>query len=403
MLAQKSLTIHKAEKPAGISDKDKCEKVTRQPETLMIAIANFKENVEKPSEDLLLEDEILDELNAIKPDNVDVCRTVVDEVLTEPQAQNLGKRLKVAVVIFGRRDSHEFDIRLKITNPDLTRRYILSTSDINKSSTILPKDNWSRMVAILTVVALSEIYSSYDIQKARTILEKALIHADYWKLGEGNKDNAKELAKAYFVLGQLFEKTANENCDTLDCEKARKAYQRAFELDNLFYAALLNKSAIQAKLGHRESAIEDYTKIIRSGSSLKVDALVNRANLYIKQSRRPEAEEDFKQLIALDEAIGHRERAYARLYWWNEPQGAIKDMQRVLQLAEDDPWDYHVLGLAQVQLKREIEAQQTYQKALKYLNEEAKADMLNELNNLARQRQDLVEVVNSIIPILKED
>lgn len=379
--------------------------LAQKPKILKIAIANFSINDKKLDGDHTLEELLFQKLTSqlqTKSNHVSVCR--MEQVVSKSdQARQLGKLSGAAVVIWGSRSSELFMGGVEASNWNLQGQTLPSVPSEAMSPSFQTND-LPKIVTLLTSLALSNIYYfDNQIGQARDILKTTLERSTIQELAH-QAHNAKELAKAYLFLGLLFDTPFNPECKRYwDCVEARKAYQKAYELDNQLYAALLNQGKFDNWLEGSEQAIKTYTRLIELPSlkrSLAADALINRAFLYLQQSKRPEAEADFGRAIELNPVEGLQERGKARLTW-RDPKGAIQDLQSALQLEPENPENYNLLGLTQLRTGQTAAAKQTYKAALCYLEKESLDSMLDDLSFLSKKRPDLTKFIESITVMLK--
>jgi tetratricopeptide (TPR) repeat protein len=379
--------------------------LAQKPETLKIAIADFAKNDKKLSGDQELEELLFQELTRQlqnKSNRVSVCR--MEQVVSKSaQARQLGRVSGAAVVIWGSRGSELFVGGIEVSNWNLQGRTLPSVPSETLSPSFQTND-LPKIVTLLSSLTLSNIYYfDNHIDQARVILKDTLEKPGIQELAR-NERNAKELAKAYLFLGILFDTPFNPECKRhSDCVEAREAYKKAYKLDNELYVALLNQGKFDNWLEGPEKAIQTYTRLIEMQplkSSLAADALINRAFLYMKKSKRSEAERDFKRAIELNPVEGLQERAKARLSWGDD-KGAIQDLQSALQQEPENPENYNLLGLAQLRTGQTAAAKQTYENALCYLDEEFRDSMLDDLTSLVKKKPELTKFIEPIIAMLK--
>jgi len=76
-------------------------------------------------------------------------------------------------------------------------------------------------------------------------------------------------------------------------------------------------------------------------------------------------------------------------------------MQKVIKWEPNDPLNYHLLGLAQLQAGQAIQAEQSYRMALPHLDEETRTYMLADLTSLAQEEPELAEIISDITATLE--
>jgi tetratricopeptide (TPR) repeat protein len=250
-------------------------------------------------------------------------------------------------------------------------------------------------IGFVTEFTLSEVlYLEGRIEQARETLAGALKFAEQQGL---DKDNPKELARAYFFLGFLY--IAIPSQDNSDLEQAVVAYTETIRLDPTFHVAHINRAMAYSLMGMKDEAMAEYTALIESESPMTLDAYLLRAAL---QPTRALAEHDLAAAIELNPLQGLAARGRQSLYRWNDPEGAIPDLQQALQLNSSDPYLYHHLGYAQLRTVQTEAAMQTYHDAKPHLTPDALRMMTTTLEQMAESEPDLREAIAVILQTLKE-
>lgn len=382
--------------------------LAKKPETLRIAIADFARTDEIQNSNRLMEEILLQQLPNRIPmqlkNQVIVCR-LPQAFGNSQDAKEAGKSFDAAVVIWGSIASEGFMGGVEITKSDAVLSYALPSVTLQEAQTpIFKEQEMLPMVDFLTKLALSQVYYiDNKFSYARWILKEALEEAN--NTGKTAKNIHKYLVKSYIGLGAMYENPDPECINQSTCKKAIEAYQKAIKLDSTKsnYFLFIKIGVIYEFLKKPEKAREAYSQLIEPPSLYINDALVNRAILSAKSN--PEAAEaDFEQLISLDPKLGYTSRAEVRLEFWNDVQGAINDSKLLLNEEPNNPNNYHLLGLYQLQAGPMgiAEAKQTYHKLLSYLTDkETRDSIISELNNLARKQPQIKSDIAHIIAFIQ--
>jgi tetratricopeptide (TPR) repeat protein len=305
---------------------------------------------------------------------------------------DLGERTQAAIIVWGRSDV-VFEAHIEVAGWDLRGRDLppLPSEDVARSTFVIREQIH---LGFLTEFTFSEIlYLDNQLERAQQVLNKALTRAEQQGLSE---DNAADLAEAYYLQGFISKESPKP-----DFQQAIVAYSNAFELDPTFYAAILNRGEIYRQLGEDERARADYELLIEEHTSLAASAYIDLA-LLVKDSDQEAAERYFVSAIELNPLDGHWYRGNARLYEWNDPEGAVDDFNEAIKLKPGAYFFYDSLGQAQLIAGQRDNAIETYQEIIAYLDEDARREVIEELKALSQQRPDLNESITGIIRSLQE-
>lgn len=382
--------------------------LAEKPETLRIAIADFARSDEIQSSNRQMENFLLQQLPQRIPmelkNQVIVCR-LPQAFDNDREAKDAGKSFDAAVVIWGSITSEGFSGGVEVTKPDAILSYSLPLFTLQETQNPTFKEQeMLPTVDFLTKVALSQAYYiDNKFSPARWILKTALEEAN--NTGKTAKNIHQYLVKSYIGLGAMYENPDPECINPSNCKKAIEAYQKAIKLDSTKsnYFLFIKIGVIYESLKKPEKAREAYSQIIEPPSPYINDGLVNRAILSAK-SNREAAEADFEQLISRDPKLGYTSRAEVRLEFWNDVQGAINDSKLLLKEEPNNPNNYHLLGLSQLQAGSMgiAEAKQTYHQLLCYLTDnETRDSIISELNNLAGKQPQIKPDIANIIAFIQ--
>ncbi len=344
-----------------------CYAVARKEGKRVIAVAKFHNEVGSSSITPLIRNKIIEELTRPTLRNFSVCRTD-KSVLLPDEAQKLGTKLKAAVVIWGSQDGSILTV--KVTAAEINVSHL--TTDFAKQT-----EDWPYLVSVMTAFQLSKIYEKEgrSVEALETLLQ-ALSFEESMDLNFQDKDTIKVLSKAHYFLGDIYAPKEDWGCSNIrtNCEAALRAYQRAFDFNQTFYEALRSKGILYQRLGKLSEAKDAYTQVIEyapeNQSELKLMARVNRAKIYLKQQ---------------------------------EAMKAVKDLEFVCQQHPHNIVYLRFLGSAQLQAKQIKPATKTYKDVMRFLNldKAAQAEILDDLQSLAKERQDLRSDIDTIIATLK--
>jgi tetratricopeptide (TPR) repeat protein len=353
-----------------------CFNIARKQGKMVIAIADFSQSAVVPNNELFTEERLLERLEQQKLPNVEICPTT-QKVSNSREAHQLGEKLGAAVVIWGRLDSSTLEVFVEQMYWE--EIYLTKLSE-NLADALKPESQtqyWPERISLMTAHKVSKIYESKEkITEARKILQTALENAELNRLDTNNKRNAKLLSQAYLFWGLLIERTIDSidpNCNTSwkDCQKAVQVFQRASDLDEKQYEALLSQASLQRRLQQPEKALKVYTRLINSEpeSSSAIEARQYRADIYLEQGKA---------------------------------EVAVEDLQIVCQLQPEELMNYHRLGFAQLQAGQTAEAIKTYRLVkLPSLDKDDRATVVDNLRSLAKNRPDLTEVIKKIMATIQ--
>lgn len=245
---------------------------------------------------------------------------------------------------------------------------------------------------MLTHLTLSQIqYNSGQIAEARKTLSTLLNVSNNEELA---KQNSEEWAKAYYFQGFLLEDPRNP-----DLDNAKTAYETAVRLNPKLYEAQLSLGQIYETEGELLKAEQTYKEL----SKCKDQATKSSAHAqlaYNKKSDRLAAEEAYKEAIKSNPLKGYLARASVRLNNWNDPRGAVKDLQQALKENSKDQTIYEFLGQAYLRAGELKLAQKTYQDVLCYLNEESRDSMIKNLETLGEaklvRKEDIITIITQL-------
>ena len=376
-----------------------CFDTARKEKKIVIALPNFGNPEEHLSNDRSIEytlKEKLEEGGKIQKYAV-ICR--LDQVVkNSDQAKEIvnSETNKASIVIWANMSPVIFRGGIVVVDwQELRYKFHEDPAKIRSNSYTFYMDTLPEMVSVLTHLALSEIqYSQGQILEARKSLSIILDATNSQELAE---QNPEEWAKAYFFQGFLLEYPTNP-----DYNKAKIAYENALRLDPELYAAKFGLGQIYEQLGQLLQAEHIYEQLGKcKDRATASSALVQLASLYNNEGKRSAAEKAFEEAIRLNRLKGFLARASLRLNWWNDPQGAVKDLEMALKESPKDPTIYEFLGQAQLIAGQTEAAKKTYQDVMCYLNEESRVSMLKELEFLIEEKLARKEDVTPIINQLK--
>jgi tetratricopeptide (TPR) repeat protein len=363
-------------------------------EPLQIVIATF--SVKESEKDLFQEQDLFERLYKQVGGEISICTTEM-VVETTLDAQQLGKDVPAAVVIWGSIDAARYKVKIDVTDsewPDLTLSH-----QTDGSYTFEFQKQEQEALEFLALFTVSNVY--YIQQRpddARELLARALAKAP------DLPDNARELAEAYFFLGQLSEVPLGQPdqqspelptaVDPQVLSDAVDAYSRALVYDPTMYEALWNRALAFRKLGEMQPAMDDYTSLTQSGSEWAGDAYIERARL---QPTPDLAMQDLQSAIAVSPEQGYIARAEMRLWEWNDPNGAIADYQEALRLNPDEPYRYYELGQAQLIAGQTDAAAQTLRDAGRHLDASEREVFISNLRALSKQYPQARDSIESIV------
>jgi tetratricopeptide (TPR) repeat protein len=359
-------------KSSTLLEVNKCENMSKKPNSFRIAIANFY-NTSKDSDTILLtEKRLLDRLEADKPDKVEIC-LANETVSTSKEAQAVGEKLGATIVIWGRWDTSSYDVFLKGIETELVYLSALSVQSANASEYKLQTKDLPGLLNVMVAYAISQAYySNGQIPMAREVLANALEVADARKLYTNNS-NAERLGEAYFLLGVMFDADIDSGCENTleDCRNAIRFYREASKLNRKLYLALLNQGLLHKQLKEFDQAVAAFSQIINSDSESPsaVGARIHRAEILLAQDKS---------------------------------ETALKDLEIVCQQDPEELLYRHFLGLAQLQAGQTLEAEQTYQHIKRYIGEdnELKSQIMEDLNLLAKKEEN-VTLITTIITLFQ--
>ena len=363
--------------------------LAKKPETIRIAIANFAENSDRN-----LEESLMSQLSSQFRVGVTICR-IDQEVNSKLAAIELGEsfKYKAALVIWGSISDNSF-----IGGLEVIEKYLEDSDlqlDPDKQLNTYLRGDLSEVVSLLSNFSVSQIYIFQEKPwEAQKILQSALDKTSNCQSNKFTKINNQQLSELYFSLGILYH-------DNDSLNPALKAYQCAFNIDSTRFDALFQQAVIYTQIEKNKEAIKIYQEIIEKNPSSSTDALVNRGLLFADLNQCEKAEKDFVDAIQFDKLFGLEMRATARFYSCNNLQGAIEDLQELCQLNPPESCNYQFLGEAQLRLGKIAGAEETYQKARNYLEQEEKETLINDLKSLGEGKSELKNVTDRMIAILK--
>ena len=362
---------------------------SKEQDALRVVIADFDEVGPQPQ--FLLENRLFDYLSQRVEGDMAICR-LQRVVALRSEALALGEQMHAAIIVWGRSDV-VFEAHLEVAGWDLPGRDLPPLpSEVASDFAFQVREPLH--LGFLTEFTFSEIlYLDNQLERARQMLSETLARAERQGLAEDNAN--KDLAEAYFLLGFLFD---GEISSKPDYQQALAAYSDAFELDPTLYATVLNRGKVYEQLDEIERAVTDYTLLIEKQTPLAASAYVNRAYL---QPTREAAERDFESAIELDPLEGHWHRGSARLYRWNDPEGAVDDFEKAVKLNPKEFFFYHSLGQAQLIAGQTDAAAETYRQITTHLNEDTRQVVVQDLEELSQNRPDLREDIAAIVMALQ--
>lgn len=345
-------------------------------QALLIVVADFDEQATS----LNLEDNIFRQLSSESQwlGRIRVCKTSAI-ITNQPEAIELGKDAKAAIVIWGQSDEALYEVNIEVAEwdmPDYEWRPFPTTDAKSPEFQM----NEPAKTSFLAEFALSHVlYLRGDTDGALEFLSNALLSENVDEIKQ-NPGNLKDLANAFFLLGYLSEP---------DFDSAVKYYSEAKSLDPEIYPAYINLGIAYQEIGQIQLAMEIYEEVVYLTKDKEPDtaaiALINLAWLKAGEDQTA-AEEYFSRAINLAPAKGYSQRGLARLFRWNQTEAAIADFSEAVKLESTDPYLYHFLGKAQLINNQPDDAIQTYEKAISVARWEPddRDTMIDELRLLAK-------------------
>lgn len=373
----------------------RCFDIASKERKPIIAIADFATNDEKHNKDTSFEDSLRQFLiQSNIEEYAAVCR-LNQEILNDVQAKEVdqSRQVKASLVIWANLKGTVCQGGIVVADWKKPLFFTKNSSEQTLNHKFFTK-TVQELIPVLTHLTLSQIqYNSGQIAEARKTLSTLLNVNNSEELA---KQNSEEWAKAYYFQGFLLEDPRNP-----DLDNAKTAYETAVRLNPKLYEAQLSLGQIYETEGELLKAEQTYKELTKcKDQATKSSAHVQLASLYNKKSDRIAAEEAYKEAIKSNRLKGYLARASMRLNNWNDPIGAVKDLQQALKENSKDPTIYEFLGLAYLRAGELELAQKTYQDVLCYLDEESKDSMLKNLETYVEaklvRKEDIITIITQL-------
>lgn len=338
-----------------------------------IALAKFDNPTTSSIIDPQIENQIRDRLGYLP--NVKVC-PIDKSVANIEDAQERGKKLKAAVIVWGRGGGSKLTVSATAVN--LNVRYLaqLSLPAASSYDFAVQTEDWEHIVSVMVAFNMSQVYKKQDkIQEAIDILNSAISSAELMVSESDNPKTVEYMSRSYYLLGKLYAPITDRDCSSNkeNCEKAIAAYKQAFQWDKSFYPALVSQGTVSQRLRKFSEAENIYTQFIKSmpESPLALDVRENRAKVYLEQGKAREA---------------------------------VKDLKLACIQQSSSPDCLFYLGLAQLQAEDMDGAKKTYQDIKQDLrnDENKRSQVFQELQSIAKDKPKLMPAISVIISELNQ-
>ena len=318
-------------------------------EAPLLVITAFKDFNNQPT---AFVNRLYTEMDEQFADQISVClsRHIIENGNdAEEYGRDLNRRQSTTIVVWGDSDAHSSEIHL--TPIDWTAFELLIKADAADAREM---EGWARDYMPRIVLGMTQFIAG-DNQAAIRTFDTVIknLEAEPWA-----DDNQEAFARLYFRLAQLYD---SEN----QSESAIAAYDQVLANDNSFSVARLNRGVLYMNID-RDKALADFNELIDQGTELAADAYINRAKLQTEWELRK------------------------------------SDYLHAIELEPKDPSYYHYLGLAALGVQDYETALRAYEDARPYLDDEARADITEELQAAIEENSALTDVVQQIITRLNE-
>jgi tetratricopeptide (TPR) repeat protein len=304
-------------------DDNACSSLTQaeKGKKLVVAIAQIHQGETISGSSLpSLKNQVWDNLKRRTESTVVICSTEA-QIANDDEAIQLGKRLGAVIVVWGRMDA--LNLELKVTTVTREVDYLTSLR-VSRLDIQTPQQLRELLltVNVMKSFALSQLYQ-YEKQQnveARQTLENALNIPEPLDLeGQQKEELAKIWAKAYYFLGQLYF-PPGESCvkHEQDCDHAIESFEKGIAVYSKPYAAFIEQGVLLGLMGKMDAAVDIYSQLIQIAptSDPAITARGNRAEILIEQGRFQEAEADLKIVC---------QHKTAPLYWfWLSLRGKLE-------------------------------------------------------------------------------
>jgi tetratricopeptide (TPR) repeat protein len=349
----------------------------------VIAVANFYMNDDNSD----IKEEITDRLTAQSKKeewqkNIAVCD--INKTIKElKQAEFEGEKIGAALVVWGRKKNN-IDLTVNITaikfsinNPSLTQ---LSYTGKDAQDLEQYTQDWKNIVPVMTAYSLSKIFEREKKQQtAIDILKTSIVPNDLSisNLDLSNKDTLTVVTHAYHFLAQLYSPPEDFYCSHSgsNCNKAIFAYQESLKWQKHNFDGLRGLGTLYQRMNKLNEALNIYNENIKYNPNHTQisDIYINRGNIRMEKHQYLDAAQDFK--IACE-----------------------------FQSHEESLDCLRSLGLAQLQGKQFDQAEITYKKIHNSTNltQEQKVEIIQELDDISREKKELSLGVDPILNIFNQ-
>jgi len=217
---------------------------------------------------------------------------------------------------------------------------VLATYLVASEKTFESDDQLAGVAVTDTIARSAGPHGAYDPHvglSPEQHIQVALQHKQEGRLSEALNTLSTAISQhgdskqLYAVRGSIYLETGQAARALSDIEKGLK-------LDAEDTALLTNRAQIYRQFGQIEQALSDLNKAIELDPDL-VAARFNRGAIHFSREEFELALVDFDQCIAIDPhtAAAYFNRASAR-HALNDVSGARQDLERFIQLSENDKW-----------------------------------------------------------------
>ncbi len=342
--------------------------------------------------DSIFDRRLFDSMGKLLRNNATVC-WLNHVVASTPEAIDLGKEKKAAIIIWGNEDPELSEIHIDATYWD----------NFGEVRQALPEEKsifqayGREQIPFLTQFVLSEIlYMDGNEEKSRTQLKGSL---DQTRDQDWSKKYPNDLADGYFLLGLLYK---IDGPQSENIQLAIHAYSEAIRANPDLDRAYLNLCQVRIFGDQLAEAREVCSAVIEKGSFLAPFAYLLRAET---QPDRDAAESDLNAALEsglIDPNMVLIARGELQLTKWKDYQGAINDFSQAIQAQPERVNLYHYLGMAYLLDGNYESARSTYRKVRTQASQADKEFFMKGLNDLRDENDEVLDrEIDEIITILE--
>jgi len=344
--------------------------------------------------DSIFDRRLFDSMGKLLKENATVC-WLNHVVASTPEAIDLGKEQKAAIIIWGNED------------PGLSEVHIVATywDALGKVRQALPEEKsifqayGREQIPFLTQFVLSEIlYMDGNEEKSRTQLKGSL---DQARDQDWSKKYPNDLADGYFLLGVRYK---IDGPQSENIQLAINAYLDAIEANPDLDRAYLHLCQVRIFANQLVEARGDCSTLIEKGSFLAPWAYILRAQT---QPDRDAAESDLNAALEsglIDPNMVLIARGELQLIKWKDYQGAINDFSQAIQAQPERNNLYHYLGMAYILNKDYGLAKTTYQQIRTPVSQSDRDFFVKGLNELRDENDEILNrAIDEITAILESE